>query len=156
MKEFDNDCLIMARIQGEIFEKSIHICKSSSAVFIKRYMNSMVARSMDRESFLLGTISDIQAIDFINESFPNDYGKTKYSKEEMYWIGYIYRVWAYVYDQRSKDIIKISSPNRMRDLYYIYHTLDPIVTINRILEASGIDYSVSLLDKSKKLILENC
>jgi len=153
MKEFDNDCLIMAKVQGEIFEKSIDMCKSSSAVFIKRYMNSLCARSMDQETFLIGTLSDIQAIELINEDYPSSYGKQKYSTEEMYWIGYIYRVWAYVYDQRSKDIIKVCSPNKMRELYYIYHSLDPIVTINRILEARGIDYSISLLEKTKRLVI---
>lgn len=158
MRKFDNDCLLMCKIQGRIFEKSLLQCDSSSSVFIRRYMNSFPAYSMDRESFLIGSMSDDQAIEMINEEYPNAYGKEKYSNEEMYWIGYLYRYWSYVYEQRSKDIIKICSPKQLRELYYAYHSLDCKNAIDSILEARGIDYNKTLFEKSQeiayKLILE--
>jgi len=152
MREFDNDCLIMCKIQGEIFEKSIELCTSSSSIFIKRYMNAYPALSMDKESFLIGSLSALQVIDLLNEEYPNPYGKEKYSKEEMYWIGYIYRCWSYVYNQRSKDIIKICSPKKMRELYFVYHSLDPIMVVDRILEARDIKYENDMFKKTETLI----
>ena len=154
MREFDNDCLIMCKIQGRIFEKSINQCDSSSYVFIKRYMNSYTAYSMDRESFLIGTISDDQAIELVNEEYPNAYGKEKLSNEEMYWMGYIYRYWAYVYGFKSKEIVKICSPKQLHGLYYAYHSLDCDVAIKRIMEARNIDYSKDLFDKTKEIVFK--
>lgn len=154
MKKIDNDCLIMCKIQGRIFEKSLIKCNSSSSVFIKRFMNSHVAHSLDDESFLIGSMSDNQAIDTLNQEYPNIYGSEKFSSEEMYWIGYLYRCWAYVYKQRSKDIVKICSPKELKSLYYAYHSLDCINVIERIMEARGIDYCKDRFDKTKEVVLE--
>ena len=63
------------------------------------------------------------------------YGKEKFSAEELYWIGYIYRYWCYTYDKTSRQVYKIIKPKELRDLYYPYHSLDPMQAIERILEA---------------------
>jgi len=152
MNKIDSDGLLMCKIQGNIFEKSFELCSSSSSVFIKRYMNSYPADSMDRDTFLFGTMSDYQVIDYINEEYPKPYGKEKFSKEELYWIGFTYRYWSYVYKQRSKDIIKTCSPSEMRKLYYPYHSLDTLSAIDRILEARNIKYENDLFKLTEEII----
>ena len=69
----------------------------------------------------------------------SNYGSVKYSPEEMYWIGYIYRYFAYTYGKTSVQVYRIIKPKELRELYLPYHTMDPAQAIDRILEAKGID-----------------
>ena len=57
----------------------------------------------------------------------------------MHWIGYIYRYWAYTYEKSSKQLFKYIKSEKLRNLYFPYHSLDPAQAIERILEAKGID-----------------
>ena len=80
-----------------------------------------------------------RAIEEINEEFGDStYGKEKYSENELYWIGYLYRYWAYTYQKTSKQLYRMTKPKELRELYYPYHSLDPAQAIERILEAKGM------------------
>ena len=81
------------------------------------------------------------------------YNGNKYSEPEMYWIGYIYRYWAYTSAKTSKQIYRIIKPKELRDLYYPYHSLDPAQAIERILEAKGINEN-DLTAKGVKILRE--
>ena len=65
------------------------------------------------------------------------YGSVKYSPNEMYWIGYIYRYFSYTYEKSSSQVYKIIKPKELRKLFFAYHTMDPSQAIERILEAKG-------------------
>ena len=56
----------------------------------------------------------------------------------MYWIGYIYRYFAYTYEWTSSRIYKNIKPKELRGVYLPYQTLDPAQAIERILEAKGL------------------
>lgn len=102
-------------------------------------MNSQAAQRIDSGAFLFEACDTNQVFDEINEEFGyTSYGKEKYSEDEMYWIGYIYRYWAYTSEKTSKQIYRIIKPKELRDLYYPYHSLDPAQAIERILEAKEI------------------
>ncbi len=117
-------------------------------------MNSKVAQRMDIGGFLFEACDINQVFDEINEEFsPTSYGKEKYSESEMYWIGYIYRYWAYTSEKTSKQIYRIIKPKELRDLYYPYHSLDPAQAIERILEAKGINEN-DLTAKGVKILRE--
>ncbi|MDD7227742.1 MAG: antitoxin, partial [Firmicutes bacterium] len=66
------------------------------------------------------------------------YGKIKFSVNEMYWIGYIYRYLSYVYQIDSKNAYKIIKGTELRHLFFAYHSLAPMNAIDRILEAKSI------------------
>ena len=53
-------------------------------------------------------------------------------------MGYIYRYWAYTYEITTKEIYKIIKAKELRSLYFPYHSLDPKVAIERILESKNI------------------
>ena len=57
----------------------------------------------------------------------------------MHWIGYMYRYWAYTYEQSSKHLFKYIKPEKLRALYFPYHSLDPAQAIDRILESKSTD-----------------
>ena len=102
-------------------------------------MNSQVAQRMDAGGFLFEACDVNQIIEEVDTEFgESSYGSEKYTENEMYWIGYIYRYWAYTYQQTSKQIYRFIKPKELRDLYYPYHSLDPAQAIERILEARGV------------------
>lgn len=154
MKEFDDIGLTLCRIQAETFALSAKKTNCSSAIFIRRFMNSKVVSRFDRQGILL-EICDPQTLleDIQNEYGPSDYGKEKYHQEELYWMGYLYRYWCYTWEKSSKQVYQIIKPKELRQLYYPYHSLDPAQAIARILEAQNtveedhISRGVALLKK---------
>ena len=91
MKEFDSLGLQLAKSQGMLFEESLTRHKGSSVVFIRNFMWSKEVWYVDRHlefdsARILESIEDKRL----------DIGKVKYSHNEVYWIGYIYRYWAYI------------------------------------------------------------
>ena len=75
-----------------------------------------------------------------------DYGSVKYTHNEMYWIGYLYRYFAFTYELSSAQVYKIVKPKELRGLFLPYHTLDPAQAVERILEAKGM-----ILDENREL-----
>ena len=68
MNKMDHDGLIMCRMQGRMFELSLNE-EGSSAVFIRRFMNSSLAKRMDRLAFLNTAQSELQALAEIKEEY---------------------------------------------------------------------------------------
>lgn len=143
MNKIDNYGLLLCSIQGGIFERSIIRERCSSNIFIRRYMNSDFALRIDNEGFLYEMNERDQGFDEINEEYGiSTYGKLQYSKEEMYWIGYIYRYMCYIYEIKSASAYKIVKGAELKQLYNAYHTLDPLNAIERILESKKITLSI--------------
>ena len=140
MKEFDWLGLKLCQIQADIFASSLERTDCSSPIFIRRFMNSEVARRIDTGGFLFEACDINNVFEQIEEEYGvTDYGKDKYTEDELYWIGYIYRYWSYTYEKSSRQIYQMIKPKELRGLYYPYHSLDPSQAIERILEAKGLD-----------------
>ena len=139
MRKITNDGLLLCKIQAETFEKSIDKMDTSSEIFVRRFMRSSIVKQLDNEAILATNLQANDILDFINEEYGvSNYGSVKYSKDEMYWIGYIYRYFAYTYEWTSLRIYKNVKPKELRSVYLPYHTLDPTQAIERILEAKGL------------------
>lgn len=139
MKKIDKDGLLLCEIQAKVFEKSIDIMDSSSEIFIRRFMQSKIAKSFDNNEMLDCNIQTNDILQLINEEYGvSFYGTVKYSHNEMYWIGYIYRYFVVTYELTSKQAYKIVKPKELRSLFLPYHTMDPSQAIARILEAKGM------------------
>lgn len=159
MREFDNDGLILCELQAAIFEKSIEN-NSSSMVFAKRFMNSNIAIRMDNLGFLNESTSVSDSLNEVSEQYENkDYGSKKINSESLYWCGYIYRYWAYVFEVPSKEIYQIINVEELSNHYMAYHTLDPKQAIERIYEEKSIelprdeipfDYVLNVLKRIRK------
>ncbi|NLZ75075.1 MAG: antitoxin [Erysipelotrichia bacterium] len=107
-------------------------------------MNSKVAKLFDNGAILQSNIQEDDVFSMIEEQYgKSSYGTVKYSSNEMYWIGYIYRYFCFTYDLTSTQVYKVIKPKQLRGLYFAYHTLDPAQTIERIIEANDI----SIFDK---------
>lgn len=139
MKKISKDGLLLCEFQAEVFENSVNKMDTSSGIFIRRFMKSEIAKQFDNESILESNIQANDVLELINEEYGvSNYGSEKYTRNEIYWIGYIYRYFAFTYDLTSARVYKIVKPKELRSLFLPYHTMDPSQAIERILEAKGV------------------
>ena len=95
MKTFDHDGLLIAEHQGKIFEKSAEL-RSSTAVFLRRFLHSDCLKKLDRNEVVSLSLDAQEAIESIENQFgASTYGKTKFAKSALFWIGYMYRYISY-------------------------------------------------------------
>lgn len=151
MRALDYDGLLMCRIQGEIFEKSLEFLNCSSPLFIKKYMNSFDAYSMDKEAFLNSTKCEAQ---ILNDLKDNDFGTIKYNADELFWMGYIYRYWAYTRNIDSKKLFKMCPGTVLIKYYLRGSSLNEEKVIDEIIEDQhlNIEDDISLNQKAQNII----
>ena len=99
MKKMDKDGLLLCELQALTFEMSVEETQVSSDIFIRRFMNSKIVKMIDRETILETTIQPKDLIREIEEQYgTSKYGSVKYTANELYWIGYLYRYFSYTYE----------------------------------------------------------
>ena len=139
----DKDGLLLCDLQGKAFELSIDLTSTSSEIFMRRFMKSKMAKMIDNESILQTNIQAKDIIEQVEEEYKESkYGSVKYTKDEMYWIGYLYRYFSYTYELSSARVYKIVKPKELRGLFLPYHTLSPEQAIERIVEAKDISLNL--------------
>lgn len=147
MKKINKDGLLLCDLQAKTFESAVDLTSVSSEIFIRRFMNSKVAKTLDNESILQTNIYEKDILVMIEEQYgASQYGSVKYTHNEMFWMGYLYRYLCYTYNLTSVQAYKIVKPKELRGLFLAYHTMDPSQAIERILEAKGL-----LLDEEAEL-----
>ncbi len=141
MKQMDKDGLLLCTLQGNIFASSLENTDSSSEIFMRRFMMSKLVTEFDLKAVLDDSLTIKETFEIIENEFgKTSYGKVKYNKEVLFWIGYLYRYMAYTYDLSSKYIYKIIKPKELNERYYVYHTFDCAQAIERILEEKNISF----------------
>ena len=167
MKKLDSNEYFLCRMQGKLFAQSLEKSGSSSPVFIRRFMNSTIAKAFDDKSILFSAMSIDNILELLDEEFGKSaYGKIKYGENELYWIGYIYRVMCFYYDISSKVAFNMFHATEIVKLYNIGHTFDPEDAVERFMESKNFDFDytkkgveilkrLTLLDKLTKMIGTN-
>lgn len=139
MISIDAAGLKLCTFQAEIFRESLFQLACGSRIFIRRFMNSDLASRLDAKGFLYESSGVRNALEELELQYgASAYGSFRYPAEEMYWIGYLYRYWAYTYGKSSRQLYKFMKPEELSVLYYPYHSLDPAQAIERILESKGV------------------
>lgn len=152
MKKMDSDGILLCELQGATFELSLEKVETSSPIFIRRFMNSEVVKLLDNGSILQTNLQPQDIIEYIEEEYHElKYGKEKYTNNEMYWIGYLYRYFSYTYELSSYRVYKMVKPKELRNLYLPYHTLSVEQAIERILEAENIQLEVDDIHKQLEI-----
>ncbi len=152
MRKFDKDGLSLCTLQGNVFVSSFEKEKCSSDIFVRRFMNSEVAQEFDSLAILDETLSIEEILKNIEEEFgDSSYGKTKYEKEVLFWMGYLYRYFAYTYNLSSKRVYKVIKPKELNEAYYVYHAYDLSKAIEEILEEKGVSFDP---EKQNERLLE--
>ena len=139
MRTLDKDGRLLCELQGKIFESSAAMYGTSSAVFVRRYMNSEYAARMDSPGALDRPTDAHEAFEALNDEYgTSSYGSVTFSSDELFWMGYVYRLWAYVYETSSRSVYRLCNVSELHSLYYAYHTLDPLNAVSRIMETKGL------------------
>ena len=152
MKKIDRDGLILCELQAEAFELSLTAQKTSTEIFIRRYMHSTIAKELDSGAILQTNLQAKDILDRVDEEYGRStYGTVKYTSNEIYWIGYIYRYFSYTYEKTSTQVYKIIKPKELRGLFLPYHTMDPAQAIDRILEAKNMSRGTLTLEQQYEI-----
>lgn len=139
MRKINKQGLHLCDLQAKTFESSIDLTSVSSEIFIRRFVNSKIAKMLDNESILQTNLHEKDILLMIDEEYGSSkYGSVKYTHAEMFWIGYLYRYFCYTYELTSVQVYKIVKPKELRGLFLGYHSMDPAQAIERILEAKGL------------------
>lgn len=142
MRKFDHDGLLLSEFQGKLFEKSFDL-NCSTPIFMRRFLHSDLLKILDRNNTYSFSLDVIEGMRMIEEQFgESNYGKIKYSKSSLFWIGYMYRYISYTREESTRFIMSIFSYKQMNDVYYVYHTQDPEWTVRSLLEINHLDESI--------------
>ena len=149
MREFDHDGLLLAEYQGKIFEKSAEL-GCSTAVFFRRFLHSELVKKMDMNDLTSLSLDVNEGISSIQKQFgESDYGKIRYSKSSLFWIGYMYRYISYTRESTTKFVMNLFSYKQLNDVYYSFHTQDPEWCVKNLLEMNG--QSEEIFDNNLRL-----
>lgn len=157
MKKLDFNERKLCQIQGKLFEESIEKLECSSLIFARRFMQSELSKKFDDYSFLVMALDINDCFYEIEKEYGvSSYGKIKYSKNEMFWIGYIYRALSIIYKLPSREIFKLFNAKKIVTYYSIYHTFDVEQAAEKMMES--INYRIPNLEKDayqllKKLVI---
>ncbi len=132
----------LCQAQAKIFEASVTRTSYSSPIFIRRFIYSSISKSFDNKTYLysFNTIEDV--FEILDDEFGySEYGDIKYSPDEMFWIGYIYRCLCIKYNLSSKSVYKLFNAKEIVKYYNIYHTFDIVDAAERMMESINYDNS---------------
>ena len=127
----DSIRLKLCDIQGRMFERSTAY---ASEDFIRDFMNSEVAEHLDSPYNKLQWMGEEYLLDELKDEKKLDTDGEKYSPEVLYWIGYLYRYWACTRGEKSKRIYRQAPAKTMKRNYMAFHTFDPEVAIDDLIE----------------------
>lgn len=126
----DEIALKLCDIQGRLFELSANQ-KYDSIKFIRVFMNSDVSRALDSKYNRMQWAGEEYLLEEVVDNAGNkvSVGGEVFSKDVLYWIGYIYRYWHYYSGEDSKKIYKQALVEVMKRNYMMFHTMDPVLAI---------------------------
>lgn len=131
----DQLSLKLCDIQGRLFELSTKQGYDSEA-FVSFFMGSDVAKDLDSEYNRMQWAGE----EYLLEELTSDssckipHPGTVISSNVMYWMGYIYRYWYFYKNESSCKIYKQANFRTMKRNYMMFHTMDPELAIDDLIE----------------------
>lgn len=136
MREKNYNCSVLCRMQANLFMHFMDYENCSPSVFIRRFMNSDLAKRFDNLEIVLERSSNASLTREIDEQYgPTYFGNpNKIDPEVLYWTGYVYRYWSFTREISSKSLYNIVKPEILFERYPIYHSFGLDYLIDRITE----------------------
>lgn len=138
MREFDHNGFLLAEYQAKLFEKSADL-NCSSPVFLRRFLHSDLVNILDENDSTILPLDVNEGIESIMKQFGDtSYGKIKYSKDSLFWMGYMYRYIAYTREQSMGFVMNLFKHQQMNEVYYSFHTQGLEWCISNLLELNNL------------------
>lgn len=127
--------LKLCDIQGRLFELSAEKGYNSAA-FVKVFMTSDTAKALDSSYNRMQWAGEEYLLEEVVSAAGNGVATDGevFSKDILYWMGYIYRYWHYYSGESSAKIYKQAPVQTMKRNYMIFHTMDPSLAIEDLKE----------------------
>ena len=127
--------LKLCDIQGRLFELFANTEYDVESL-VKAFMNGEIAKNLDSEYNRMQWAGEEYLLEELMDECGDALKKTEkvITKNEIYWIGYIYRYWHYYRDESSKKIYKQAPFERMKINYLMFHTMSPEMAIDDLIE----------------------
>ena len=122
LREFDKTGHLLASIQARMFVNSAKDGLPSYN-FIKVFSFLEYTESLDKLSFLYGSISEQDIYASTVKKMNKVSGGSVFTENELHWMGYFYRAFCYVTGWSSKETFRYISPSYLRRVYVPYHSL---------------------------------
>ncbi len=153
MRKMSRDMRRACSLQAMVFEASVTSSDSGSAVFVRRFMLSDVARRFDAGFTPIEPHDASALVREVEEQYGNKaYGSARYSTNELHWMGYVYRAWSCMLDISSRTVYRQIGAADLRACYGPYHTLDVEQAVARIREDRGLDHDVLSIEYGVKVM----
>ena len=137
IRSVDNLSYSLASSQARIFEKSIKY-EIPSKIFIRSYMLSWEVRHIDDLDIYVAGLSEIEIYDEISKRIKTRKGEI-YPFPVMHYIGYFYRMAAYLTGYSSKLLYENIKPDLLYKNYQTLHSLAIEDAIKEVFEITNIE-----------------
>ena len=97
-------------------------------------MNSEVAEHLDSPYNKLQRMGEEYLIEELKDEKRLSTEGEKYPPDVLYWIRYVYRYWACTRGEKSRQIYRQAPAKTMKRNYPAFHTFDPEVAIDDLIE----------------------
>lgn len=143
MRDFDLNGLRLAEYQARLFELSSTKMGCSSAIFIRRFLHSDLLKLLDENESSRIVLDANEGIQKILDQFgESEYGKEKFSKESLFWMGYLYRYISYTREIDTPLLFKLFNYKKVNELYYVYHTQSMEWCVENLLLLYNLDENI--------------
>ena len=132
LRNVDNLSYSLSSSQARIFEKSVSF-GIPSKIFIKSFMTSNEALQLDNLNLDVAGLSEIEIFDEISKKVSTKKGEL-FTFPVMHYIGYFYRMAAYLTGFSSKELYKRIKPELLYRNYQTLHSLSIEETIEEMFE----------------------
>lgn len=129
--------LKLCDIQGRLFELFADTEYDVESL-VKAFMNSEVAKNLDSEYNRMQWAGEEYLLEELVETNKDKLTakREKFSKDVLFWMGYVYRFWHFYTEEESVKIYKQAPFETMNVNYLMFHTMDPTMAIDNLKEIS--------------------
>ena len=127
--------LKLCDIQGRLFELFTRVEYDAKSL-VKTFMNCEIARYLDSEYNRMQWAGEEYLLEELIAVHSSKLAPKRedFSKEVLFWMGYVYRYWHYYTGETSAKIYKQASFETMNVNYLMFHSLDVEMAIDNLKE----------------------
>ena len=123
----------LSDIQGRVFKLSL-AKKLDSVDFIEKSMNSETCEYLDLPYDRLQWAGEEYILENLMEEQHFKSGDRQFSRDALFWIGYVYRYWHLLTGESSENIYKQADAQTMNESYLGFHSLELAMAIDDLKE----------------------